>query len=193
MWRVVRAYALVWHRCRWVGRHHLPSEGGVLITSNHPTGIDPFLIQAGVPRVVRWVMFEGYRFPAAEALWRVVDPITVGHDRPHVAQLRQMLHRLADGEVVGIFPEGAAQRGERMLKPFQPGIGLLGKRSNAWIVPVWIKGTPQKRNMFWHFALPSRATVIFGEPYRADPTLSHEQVADDLRRRIIALRGQTAD
>ena len=187
LWHVNRAFMLVWHRLRWVGRDHMPTQGRVILAANHTTGIDPLLIQASLPRPIAWVMLRNYRFRVMEPFWRVIEPITVDVNGSQLSQLRQMLRSLDEDKVLGIFPEGAAQRGDRVLKPFQPGIGLLTKRSGAKIVPIWIDGTPRTHNMLWHFLRPSRSTVIFGQPYEPDQSLPHEQIAQDLRNRIVGL------
>ena len=104
-----------------------------------------------------------------------------------MAQLRQMVRQLGNDEVLGLFPEGAAQRAHRQLQPFQQGIGLLARRSGAVIVPVWIDGTPRTQNMLWHFLKPSRSTVVFGKPFKPEKTMSHQEVTDELRRRMVKL------
>ncbi len=184
LWRLDRAFVLVWHRLRWVGRSHVPRHGRVILAANHTTGIDPLIIQAMVPRPITWVMLKNYRYRLLEPFWRVVQPITVDGHGNQLAQLRQMLRSLNEDTVLGIFPEGAAQRGSRVLKKFQSGVGLLAKRSGAVVVPVWIEGTPQTKSMLWHFLLPSRSRIIFGKDYRPDPSLTHDQIAQDLRERV---------
>ncbi len=186
-WRLCRAYTLVWHRLQWVGRENVPTTGPVILAANHTTGLDPSVIQSAVPRVVRWVMLSSYRFAALEPLWRVIEPIAIEQNGGDTAQIRAMLRILKDGQVVGIFPEGGAQRDTRELKPFQPGIGLLARRSGAPIVPVWVHGTPQTKSMLWHFLKPSKTTVLFGRPFTPDKSTPHEQVADELRRRMLEL------
>lgn len=196
MWRFVRIYALIWHRLRWVGRQNVPARGPVILAANHTTGIDPFLIQAAVPRLVRWVMLLNYRYRIMNFAWKRIEPIALDESAPELGKLRQIMRVLEKGQVVGIFPEGQLQRDHRELAPFQAGIGLLAVRSGAVIVPVWIAGTPVRKNMFWHFASPSHSVVIFGKPYKPDPSRSYQEIAEDLRRRLLDLaegwRGEAA-
>jgi len=187
IWRINRAFVLVWHRLHWSGNHRVPGTGPVILAANHTTGIDPLLIQAALPCEVRWVMLKAYRFRFLEPLWQANHPIILEKNSNDLTQLRQILRALKSGDTVGLFPEGAAQREHRTLKPFQPGIGMLAKRSGAQIVPIWVDGTPRTKNMLWHFIMPSRSTVTFGQPYAVDPAMSNQQIADDLRDRILAL------
>lgn len=193
LWRLCRAYTLVWHRLEWVGRHHVPAHGGVILAANHTTGVDPFLIQAALPRTIRWVMARPYRYRILEPLWRIIDPIAIDQDGGDLAQLRAMIRTVKSGFALGIFPEGGAQRKHRELKPFQPGIGLLAARGGVPIVPVWIQGTPQTQHMLWHFLKPSRSVVVFGRPIQPSDHLSHQEIADHLRAAILALSETAGD
>ncbi|HEX7009186.1 MAG TPA: MFS transporter, partial [Phycisphaeraceae bacterium] len=187
LWRLLRWYVLVWHRLRWVGRDRIPATGAVILAPNHTTGLDPLLIQAGCPRPVRWVMLTEYQFRLAAPLWRTIQPIALDRRSGDLGKIRQIVQTLQDGQVVGLFPEGGLQRTHRQLKPFQPGVAMVAQRSSAAIVPVWISGTPRRQNMLWHFLQPSRSVVIYGKPFYADPQASHQQVLDDLRRRMLEL------
>ena len=187
-WRLCRAYTLVWHRLRWVGREHVPTTGSIILAANHTTGIDPLLIQAALPRQIRWVMLKSYHYWFLAPLWKIIEPITVEQNGSDTSPMRVMLRTLKENDqAVGIFPEGGAQRGDRTLKPFQPGIGLLAKRSGATIVPVWIEGTPQTQNMLWHFLKPSRSTIVFGKPFKPDPDMTNQEIADELRKRMLEM------
>jgi 1-acyl-sn-glycerol-3-phosphate acyltransferase len=187
IWRLDRAAVLVWHRLVWIGRENVPSTGPVILAANHTAGLDPFLMQAAVPRLVRWVMLDSYRLRIANVLWKAIKPITIKQGAGDLPKLRQVLRALGEGEVVGLFPEGGIQRQKRELQPFEPGIAMLAVRSGAVIVPVWVEGTPMARHMFWHFARPSRSKVIFGKAYKPDPNLEYGGIADDLRRRMLDL------
>ncbi len=192
LWRIDRAFTLVWHRCRWIGKHNVPHEGPAILAPNHTTGLDPLLIQAGCPRRIRWLMLSSYRFRVLEFLWKRLEPIFLDRDQRDTARIREILRVLEAGELVTIFPEGGLQREHRELKPFQPGIGLIARRSGAPIIPVWIEGTPRTRHMLWHFLKPSRSMVAFGEPYIPDPSWSNEEIAADLRRRVLELAERVA-
>lgn len=187
-WHLNRIYMLVWHRVQWRNRQRVPMHGPVILASNHTAGTDPFLIQAGVMRVVRWLMLKRNQFFWMTPLWRAIHPIVIDDgERNPMRQLRALLGELKQGGIVGIFPEGGLQRDHRNLQPFATGVGLLAARSDAWVVPVWVTGTPVHKSMLVHFLKPSRSWVTFGQPYQVDKSLSHEQIVEDLRQRMVAL------
>ncbi|MCC7203707.1 MAG: MFS transporter [Phycisphaeraceae bacterium] len=186
-WRLGRLYCLVWHRLRWVGRHHLPKEGPFILAANHTTGLDGFVLQATSPRLIRWVMLREYLFGWLGPLWKTFRPITLAMNASDRTSIRQIVTALERGEPVGIFPEGRLQRDHRVLGAFEPGVGLIARRSGVPIVPAWINGTPRTRSMLSHFLLPSRTTVLFGRPWMPEPGLSNEQVAQRLREKMLDL------
>jgi len=186
-WHLDRIFMLVWHRVKWHNAHRVPMSGAVVLAANHTAGIDPFLVQAGLQRRVRWVMVKKNLYRMMNPLWRTIDPIVLEEGKAPIRQLKTMLEALEQGELTGIFPEGGLQRDHRNLQPFKAGIGMIAVRSGARIVPVWITGTPVVKKMIWHFLKPSRSHVYFGEPYQPDRTLSYEAVVEDLRRRMVEL------
>lgn len=186
--RCFRAYLLIWHRLRWFGRHHIPRSGAVIMASNHPTAIDPMIIQCSCRHLIRWVMLKSFRFPILEPLWRRIEPICLEGTSADLNHMRQVVAILNEGQVVGLFPEGGLQRENRELKPFQRGLGMIARRSRAKIVPIWIAGPPLTRHMIWHFLKPSRTTIIFGPPFKADSDMTNEQIVELLRNRLLELR-----
>lgn len=190
LWHWLRLFVLVWHRLRWVGRANIPDQGPVILAANHTTALDPFLIQTGCRRLVRWLMMTRYHYFFAAPLWHAIDPITMDGASRDLSKIRQVIRVLDEGKVVGLFPEGGLQRTHRNLQPFQDGIAMIAQRTGAWIVPVWITGTPRRQHMVWHFFQPTRSVVIYGQPFTADPSQSHQQVMDELRQRMLALADQ---
>ncbi|MCC7146520.1 MAG: MFS transporter [Phycisphaeraceae bacterium] len=189
LWHITRLYCLVWHRLKWEGRHHIPADGPVILAANHTTGIDGLVLQAPVPRLIRWVMLTKYLYRGANFVWKAIEPIDLEGSDSDRTQIRRIVQALGQGQIIGFFPEGRLQRENRVLGDFEPGIGLIVRRSEAVIVPAWIEGTPRAHGMIWHFLRPSRTTVKFGPAYRPDPGWSYEQIALDLRARMVELAG----
>jgi len=187
IWRIIRLVAFSWHHFKWTNRHYVPSEGAVVLASNHTAGIDPFLIQVAIPRRIRYMMTTSYRFAILKVMWYAADPIMVEQDGKDMTAVRQVIRALKKDDIIGIFPEGGLQRERRELQAFSKGIGLIARKSQAAIVPVWIYGTTRTKWMIWHFLKPSRSGVIYGKPFYADPKMSNEEVTEDIRRRMLEL------
>lgn len=190
-WHFVRWYTLIFHRCRWVGRHHVPSTGKAILCSNHTTGLDPLVMQAGIPRPVRWLMLTSYLFSPFNALWRSIKPIAMDYGRNNTSKIKLLVDVLNnDEDIVGVFPEGTLQRTERQLAKLQPGIVTIYRRTEAPIIPVYIHGTPQRHSMIWHFLSPGNVTVVFGRPWQPDPKLTKDEFLDQLRTRMTEIEPQ---
>ncbi|MEM1446012.1 MAG: MFS transporter [Planctomycetota bacterium] len=195
-WKLERWFCLVWHRVRWEGRHHIPRTGPVIIASNHTTALDPFLIQAASPRMVRWLMLTSYRFKLLEPLWKAIDPICLPHRggdakaEDGTAQVRQIVQELKKGDLVGIFPEGHLQYDDRVLKEFEPGAAVCARLSGAVIVPCWISGTPLSKRMWVHWLKPTKSRARFGEPMSVERKADPAEVTAELRRLMLALQAQ---
>ena len=190
---LVRLFVFVVHRARFEGRHHIPHAGPVILAGNHTTALDPFVMQAATPRLIRWLMLSSYRFKLLEPFWRIIDPICLdmpkGADKAEsgTKQVRQIVQRLKQGEVVGMFPEGHLQYDHRVLATFEDGVATCARLAKAAIVPCWIEGTPKSRSMLVHFLRPTHTTLRFGEPFTPDKSQKPAEITAELRRRMIAL------
>ncbi|NBC10655.1 MAG: MFS transporter [Planctomycetes bacterium] len=189
-WHLNRLFCFVFHRVRFIGKHRVPHEGAVVLASNHTSALDPFALQAGLSRKVRWLMLTPYLLWPARPLWRAIEPIALDRDSSDSVKLRAVAQELRRGEVVGIFPEGGLQRSVRQLQPFQPGAAVMARLGKAVIVPAWVEGTPVAESMLRHMFQPSHTVVVFGEPWTPDTDAEPEAVMAELRQRMLALRDE---
>ncbi len=181
LWRMDRLYASGLHKLRTAGLENLPHDGPVILVCKHTAGVDPLLVQAAAPRMVRWMMAAEYRHGTLGWLWRVIRPIAVKRDGRDRSAARQALDALDDGQVLGIFPEGHLPENPGEMRSFGPGVTLVAGRSDAPIVPVWISDTPHASSVFGSFWRPSRSRIVFGEPF----TLNDLDIPDPGDRRAV--------
>lgn len=172
------------------GMERCPPKGPVVLAANHLNIADIPLTGAWCPRtVIYFSKMEVRRWPVVGAIGAGYGTIFVRRGESDRVALRETLACLAAGQVLGVFPEGHRSRGQGLLRG-QPGIGFLAQRSGAPVWPVAITGTEHigKR-------LRPRVTLRGGEPFdpiaaaRAEhgPSVSHQDVADTIMRRIAAL------
>jgi 1-acyl-sn-glycerol-3-phosphate acyltransferase len=75
--------------------------------------------------------------------------------------LRYIGHLASAGFSILIFPEGA--RGETgSLKPFRPGVAMIGSRLNLPVIPVRIDGVDRVLHPSWKMARQGPVEVRFG-------------------------------
>jgi len=196
-WFGTRILVRVVHRLRVSGREHVPRNprpGPLIVVSNHTGSVDPLLIQATCPFVIRWLMARETMVPAFDWLWYGLDlVIPVERDGRDTAAVRRALRILRDRGVVGIFPEGriVLPRGE--LWPFVGGVGMLVRRSRASVLLTWVHGTPESPDMATSVLSRSRSRLEilglyeFGRDF--DEDASPEAISDLLRARLAEASG----
>ncbi len=127
---------------RIIGHEHIPTEGPVIIISNHISYLDPPLMGSAVRRPVAYMakkeLFTGNRLLA----WvcTKLESYPVRQNSADREALRLSFDRLAHNWMIGIFPEGhRAEDGE--LHEFEQGLGMIALRSRAPVIPCGFAGT----------------------------------------------------
>lgn len=195
--RLVGRYLAWWHRPRWEGFDPPPvraalDHGPLILASNHTAGVDVLLLQMPLRRLVRWMMWRGEMRPSVAWLWRHVEVIPVEQDRKDLSALRSGLRALHAGEVVGIFPEGGIERPPRVIKAFEPGLGLLAAKSRAPVLLCFVEGTPAGESL-GALLKTSRSRVRALGVFTAEPGERPDAFVDRLRREMIRVSGWPAD
>src|SRR6266568_5555663 len=169
-----RALGRCFYRVTALGIHNLP-EGGFLLLPNHISWVDAIVLQLACPRPIRYIIDqEFYRKPTLHPLLRLVGCIPIDTRHSHSA-IRAATGKIAEGEIVCVFPEGRLERTGTLLR-LQRGYKLIARYANAAVVPVWLD---QLWGSIFSFQggrffrkLPKRipypVTIAFGKPLEAD-------------------------
>ena len=126
------------------GREHLPARGPYLISPNHQSYIDSFLVAAALPfHVFRQLFFVGaseyFATPLTARLARFARVIPVDPDSSLVPAMQAGGFGLRHGKVLVLFPEGERSI-DGTVKPFKKGAAILSHHLAAPIVPVALDG-----------------------------------------------------
>jgi acyl-[acyl-carrier-protein]-phospholipid O-acyltransferase/long-chain-fatty-acid--[acyl-carrier-protein] ligase len=158
------------YRVTALGVEHLP-QGGFLLLPNHITWVDAIVLQIACPRPIRYIIDqEFYCKPILQPFVRLVRCIPIDTRHSHSA-VRAATEKIADGEIVCVFPEGQLERAGTLLR-LQRGYELIAHHANAPVVPVWLDRlwgsifSFQGGRFFtkWPKEIPYRVTVAFGKP-----------------------------
>ncbi len=200
--RVMSWFARLWHGCAREGPDPLPTEGPVLVVANHASHADPGFLLATCSRPLCFLQArECYEVPLLRGLYRLAGCIPVSRDRPDLSAMRAALRCLEQGGAVCVFPEGeVCPAGPGRLGRGKHGAALLALRSGAPVIPAFIAGGPQTRNMLRAWLWPSAGVrVRFGSPidlsdWYGRPINHHalEEVTARLMRQIADLRPRDA-
>lgn len=154
---LVRLLLRTVHRAR-VDGGKLPTSGGLIVIANHVSGIDALLLQTWCARPIRFLMDRAQMHPIAGWLWRLLRIIPVD-DAGGSSTLRESLRELAQGGVIGIFPEGQIARPPGRIQVFRPGLAALARKTRAAVAVYVIDGVPPCGNPFVSLFRPSRARM----------------------------------
>ena len=151
-------------KIRVFNRHNEPTSGGVLITSNHQSFLDPPLVGAALKRPCNFMARDTlFSNPIFGKIISSLHAMPIKRGTADTGAMKESMRRLKAGNQVVIFPEGTRSKDGR-LKPFLPGMALLSQRSAEWTLPTIVDGAfecwPRNKK------LPSsgKIYVAYGEP-----------------------------
>lgn len=177
-------------RTQIVNADVVPDKGAVLLAANHTSMIDVFFILGALRReAIAMAMAELWKSPLTRWLVEVLGQIPVVRGDPESGKqaMESAAHALADGALVGIFPEQKCVRPDE-IAPYRPGVAVLSKRSGVPIIPVRLINANKVLPLDQRF--PNRGHtvhVIFGEPIEPARFESVEDLLDEVQRAIVAL------
>ncbi len=158
------AVCRVFGRWKVMGRDNIPTEGGALLCGNHVSYIDPPALGAGATRPVRFMAkSELFRIPVLGFLIRSAGAFPVKRGTADRGALRKAVELLQDGELVGMFPEGARSFDGKLKDP-EMGTGLIALRAQVPVIPVALVNTEKLLRPHSFFLRFSRVKVVYGEP-----------------------------
>jgi 1-acyl-sn-glycerol-3-phosphate acyltransferase len=189
---VVNLLVRILLRVQIVGLENVPAEGPFLFTPNHLSQVDSPLFLAAIPRQMRVFAAEKYkRNPFLYILFETMGCIWVRQFEADHEALREALHYLRKGGVLGIAPEGTRSRETHALLRGRGGASLLASRSGVPLLPVGIWGTETAVRDLLHLRR-GLVTIRIGKLSRLDisPRAKGKELdtaTDDLMCAIAAL------
>jgi 1-acyl-sn-glycerol-3-phosphate acyltransferase len=172
----------LYFRLRVVGCENIPHDGAHIIVANHTSFLDPLLICTVVPRIIHYITYAFFYYhPAIHWYCSRVHCIPIKKDGNDISALKKALRCLKQGELVGIFPEGArSETGE--LSQGEPGVALIALKAKVPILPVGIQGAYEAFPKGSKFPKPVPITVTFGKPFFLEQSLqTHEKKHEELQ------------
>ncbi|MFZ5647129.1 MAG: lysophospholipid acyltransferase family protein [Bacillota bacterium] len=160
-WVVCRFFLLTVRRMEILGTENIPLQGGLVLVSNHRSYWDPVVIGCALPKT-RQVFFmakhELFQVPLLGPVITKLGAFPVKRGGADRSAIRTALDHLANGRLVGIFPEGTRSKNEDMLEPHM-GAAMLSTRTGSPVLPVAVIGTKG----FW-----GKVKIVFGTPMIPD-------------------------
>jgi 1-acyl-sn-glycerol-3-phosphate acyltransferase len=159
---VVKPLMRTWFRIRLEGAEQIPAGGPVILASNHRSNMDPVLLAAAVRRPVAFMAkVELFVWPLGWIL-RFIGQFPVQRGGIDREALRRTSAVLAQGGVLGLFPEGT--RGDGSFASVHPGLAYIVLRERCPVLPVAIFGTERVRRRFGWLPFASPVRIVIGPP-----------------------------
>jgi 1-acyl-sn-glycerol-3-phosphate acyltransferase len=197
-WHLLHFFCFLWfvpmYRYRAWGVRRVPSEGPLLIVSNHQSFFDPILVGLGSHRRQFCALARSGLFKNKLLGWliRSLNAIPVEQGVSDTRAMRQCVQVLKDDQALLVFPEGARTLSGQ-TEAFESGTLLLIKRAKPTILPVAIEGAfdvwPRTRSLP---KATGRIGVMYGQPIAAEDLLAqgNEQALATLQQRVQAMQDE---
>lgn len=132
------------YRLRISGKQHIPESGPAILVANHVSFADAVILMGSSPRPIRFIMdYRIFKTPILGFIFRHSGAIPIAPAKENAQLMEQAFQHasaaLDNGELVGIFPEGAITRDGEM-HPFRPGINRILQANPVPVVPMALAG-----------------------------------------------------
>ncbi|MBK9675922.1 MAG: MFS transporter [Betaproteobacteria bacterium] len=139
-WLLVHTF----YRVEQQGLEHIPETGPCVVVCNHVSYVDAVVLAACIRRPIRFVMDHRiFRVPVLSFIFRTMRTIPIAPAKEDAAMKERAFaaaaQALADGEIVGIFPEGRLTEDGEMAS-FRPGVQQILAATPAPVVPLALRG-----------------------------------------------------
>lgn len=125
-------------RINVTGIENVPTEGKIIICSNHVSMLDPITVAITVPRRIYFMAKkELFKNKIFGKLLDKLGAFPVDREGADLSAIRNSLKILKSEEALGIFPEGTRSKKEE-IDNAKPGIAMISIKGKAPIVPIYI-------------------------------------------------------
>ena len=194
---------LIAFRPKVKGLRHVPATGPCILASNHLSFSDSIFMPLVVPRKVTFLAkSEYFTSPGLKGLVKKLTFIALGQvavDRAggsrSEAALLTGLSVLANGECLGIYPEGTRSPDGRLYRG-RTGVARLAFESGAPVVPVAMFNTADIQPTGKIIPKIMRVRMVFGEPLHFGPPekssnpVELREATDLIMRKLQEMSGQ---
>ena len=186
------------------GAEHIPARGGALIASNHLAVADSFFMPLVIRRRVtfpakqEYFTTPGLKGKAMKLFFSAAGQVPIDRSSGTAAQaaINTCKRLLADGHLVGIYPEGTRSPDGRLYRG-KTGVARMAIESGVPVIPVAMAGTDVVNPPGTRMWKRGRVRVAFGEPLdfsryagMSGNASVERQVTDEIMLALKRLSGQ---
>jgi len=185
VWCVSRFVYATYFHWRAYNPGRVPSQGPVILASNHASYLDPTLVGAALNRAIHYLAREDlFSMPLMGWVLHRLYVVPVDREGGGARGLKAILDRLHAGAAIILFPEGTRTR-DGSIQRARAGIGLTVIKSSCPVVPVRVFGTFEAYGRHMRFPQPRRIAVKFGVPMDFSELRAEARVCSKARLKAI--------
>lgn len=186
------------------GAEHLPAHGGAILASNHLAVVDSFFLSLVVERRVTFLA-KGEYFTAPgvrgwlkRQFFSAAGQVPIDRSSASAAQaaLDTGVRLLAEGHLLGIYPEGTRSPDGRLYKG-KTGVSRLALQAGVPVIPVAMVGTDKVNPIGSKMWRPHPVEIRFGAPLDfsryeglAGDRFVERSMVDEIMYSLMELSGQ---
>ncbi len=195
----IRIYSF-WHRIlslpvrlffgiKLIGKENIPSEGGVLICSNHLGMRDPVLLAATYPRQVRFLAKkELFSVPIIRGIITAWGAIRLDRSVSDIGALKKAEELLRFRQTVAIFPQGHRKPSVPVAETeFKRGASFLVSHTHCPVLPIYIQTKGQKYKLFRRIKIHVGKLIAPDQLLTTDGENGYDTITNRIRDAIIAI------
>ncbi len=138
---------------------------GAILVANHRSSVDPFFVQLSAGRRVHWMVAREYcENLVFGPILKAVQAIPTNRSGMDTGATKIAIRLAKAGKLVGMFPEGRLNHTKLPLVSIRPGAALIAARAGVPLLPLFIQGSPYRREVWSPLFMPARVRITFGTP-----------------------------
>ena len=140
-------------------------KAGALLVANHRSSVDPCFVQLAARRRVHWMVAREYcEHPVFGVFLRWAQAIPTNRSGMDTAATKTAIRLTKSGRLVGMFPEGRLNHTTTPMVSIRSGAAVVAERAGVPIVPLYIAGSPYRREVWSPLIMPAHVAITFGTP-----------------------------
>jgi 1-acyl-sn-glycerol-3-phosphate acyltransferase len=155
------------YRPKAIGLENIPSDGAAILAANHQSFLDDMLMPLVVPKRKVVFLAKADYFDKWYLSWFFKGANAIPVRRENSSAAEAALHAgaaaLAEGSLIGIFPEGTRSPDGRLYRG-KTGVARMALEARVPVIPVAISGTFEALPYDRKRPKMGRVTITFGEP-----------------------------
>lgn len=176
------------YRVEVLGIENIPSEGRVIICSNHISALDPILLGISIKRPISFMAKkELFKNKFVGKILTMLTAFPVDREGSDLSAIRNSIDILTKERILGIFPEGTRIT-KIDIESAKPGVSLIAYKSKSPVIPVYIESS---------YRIFSKVMIIIGKPIslydsydKKLKTEDHKNISKQILESIYSLKNK---